>query len=238
MLEIKNLIKKFNSHTVLNGISAKVNKGEVIGVIGPSGSGKSTILRCINFMETPTSGDIFFENTQITEKNIDELRKKIGMVFQLFYLFENMTVLENITFAQEKTLGLTKDVALQNAMKWLEKVGMLDKKNSYPNNLSGGQKQRVAIARSLAMNPEIILFDEPTSALDPENIKEVVETIKSVTNTGITSLIVSHHIKMIQEVATRIWFVDNGQIIADMQAKEFFYNNDNTRIKQFLDLLL
>jgi arginine/lysine/histidine transport system ATP-binding protein len=238
MLEIKNLIKKFNNHTVLSGISAKVNKGEVIGVIGPSGSGKSTILRCINFMETPTSGDIFFENTQITEKNIDELRKKIGMVFQLFYLFENMTVLENITFAQEKTLGLTKDVALQNAMKWLEKVGMLDKKNSYPNNLSGGQKQRVAIARSLAMNPEIILFDEPTSALDPENIKEVVETIKSVTNTGITSLIVSHHIKMIQEVATRIWFVDNGQIIADMQAKDFFYNNDNTRIKQFLDLLL
>jgi len=225
---------------VLKGISAEIKKGEVVTIIGPSGSGKSTFLRCLNLLEVPTDGKIFIKDVEITDKkaNIKKIRENVGMVFQHFHLFPHKTVLQNITYAPVKVKGMTKEAADKAGMELLEKVGLANKANEYPNRLSGGQKQRVAIARALAMNPEVILFDEPTSALDPEMVKEVLEVMKSLAHTGITMLIVTHEMGFAREAADRVLFLDKGIVVEDAAPAQFFTNPQSPRAKEFLEKML
>ena len=217
MISIKDLHKSFGDLDVLKGIDLHVDKGEIIAIIGPSGSGKSTILRCMNLLEEPTKGEIIFEGQNIADKkvNIDKVRQKIGMVFQNFYLFPHMTVQDNITLAPTKVKKISKEEAIKKSKYLLQRVGLTDKKDAYPAQLSGGQKQRIAIARALAMEPDMMLFDEPTSALDPEMVKEVLDVIKELANEGMTMAIVTHEMGFAKEVADRVIFVDEGKIVED-----------------------
>lgn len=236
MLEVKDLKKKFGKLEVLKGINLKVEKGDIIAIIGPSGCGKSTFLRCLNMIEAPTSGSIIFEGEDITKKGVDlsRIRAKIGMVFQQFNLFSNLTVLQNIILAPVELKLMPEKEAIKKAKELLEKIDLLDKKDYYPGELSGGQSQRVAIIRSLIMNPDIILFDEPTSALDPEMVGEVLDLIKKITDSGITSIIVSHEMNFIKKCATKLIFIDEGKISFSGTTKEAFNNKDNERLKDFL----
>ena len=241
MIEIKNLVKKFNDgFVVLNGISEKIERGEKIVIIGPSGSGKSTFLRCLNLLETPTSGEIFFEGKNILEKknDINEIRQKMGMVFQHFNLFPHLTVLQNITLAPVSLKKMTEEEANKKAFELLERIGLSDKANAYPSSLSGGQKQRIAIVRSLAMNPDVILFDEPTSALDPEMVGEVLTLMKELADDGMTMICVTHEMGFAREVATRILFMDGGKIAEQGSPTEIFENPKSERLKQFLNAIL
>lgn len=240
MIEVKGLKKEFNGLKVLNGIDYKIKQGEKIVVIGPSGSGKSTFLRCLNLLEEPTEGEVWFDGVNITDpqNDINKMRQKMGMVFQHFNLFPHMTVLGNITFAPVR-LGLqTKEEANANAMRLLKRIGLEDKANEYPNRLSGGQKQRIAIVRALAMNPEVLLFDEPTSALDPEMVGEVLDLIRELANEGMTMVIVTHEMGFAREVGTRVLFIDEGVIKEENTPQEFFVNPQNPRLKEFLSKVL
>ncbi|MBR7063629.1 MAG: amino acid ABC transporter ATP-binding protein [Treponema sp.] len=241
MIETKNLTKQFDDGVVvLNNISEKIKKGEKIVIIGPSGAGKSTFLRCLNLLETPTSGQIFFNETDITSKDIDVdlLRSRMGMVFQHFNLFPHLTVLENITLAPVLLKRQTKDEAIENALSLLKRIGLSDKANTYPSKLSGGQKQRIAIVRSLAMNPEVMLFDEPTSALDPEMVGEVLLLMKDLANDGMTMIVVSHEMGFAKEVATRVLFMDSGVIAESGTPTAIFNRPKSKRLKQFLKSVL
>jgi arginine/lysine/histidine transport system ATP-binding protein len=237
MLKVINLEKKFNQNVVLKDINLEINKGERVVIIGPSGSGKSTFLRCLNYLEKPTKGSIEFEGKTITKKNLNEIRKQMGMVFQSFNLFNNLSVIDNITLAPIKTGLLTKDEANKEAIKLLKRIDLLSKKDAYPDDLSGGQKQRIAIIRSLIMKPKIMLFDEPTSALDPEMIGEVLEIIKEVANEGMTMIIVTHELNFAREVATRVLFMADGKILADDVPDKIFNHPENERLKTFLTKL-
>ncbi|MHB9313827.1 amino acid ABC transporter ATP-binding protein [Fusobacterium polymorphum] len=240
MINVENLSKNFGDLKVLKNISTTVNKGEVISIIGPSGSGKSTFLRCINKLEEPTEGHIYIDGMDLMDKNTDinKIRERVGMVFQHFNLFPNMTVLENLTLSPTMVKKESKEEAEKYALYLLEKVGLSDKASSYPTQLSGGQKQRIAIARALAMKPEVILFDEPTSALDPEMIKEVLDVMRDLAKEGMTMLIVTHEMGFARNVGNRILFMDNGEIIEDCSPKDFFENPTNERIKDFLNKVL
>ncbi|MBE7102026.1 amino acid ABC transporter ATP-binding protein [Bacillus cereus] len=240
MIKIDNLHKSFGKNEVLKGITTTIEKGEVVAIIGPSGSGKSTFLRCMNVLEAPTVGHIWIGTEEVTnpKTNIMHVRENVGMVFQHFHLFPHMTVLENITYAPINVKGVTKQEAEKKAEKLLEKVGLLDKKDAYPNRLSGGQKQRVAIARALAMEPEVMLFDEPTSALDPEMVKEVLEVMKSLVTTGMTMAIVTHEMGFAKEVADRVLFLDGGKLVEDSNPEEFFTAPKSERAKEFLQKIL
>lgn len=240
LFEIKNLSKSFDKLNVLNGISTEIKEGEVVVIVGPSGSGKSTFLRSLNLLETPTSGTIEFEGTPITDKkvNIDEYRQKIGMVFQHFNLFPHMTILKNMTIGPVKLLKMDEEDAQKEAMALLERIGLQDKANAYPSQLSGGQKQRVAIVRALCMHPEVMLFDEPTSALDPEMVGEVLEVMRELAKDGMTMVIVTHEMGFAKEVATRVLFIDEGQIKEENTPDNFFGNPRNDRLKEFLSKVL
>ena len=240
MINIENLSKNFGNLKVLKNISTTINKGEIISIIGPSGSGKSTFLRCINKLEEPTEGHIYIDDMDLMDKNTDinKIRERVGMVFQHFNLFPHMTVLENLILSPTIVKKETKEEAEKYALYLLQKVGLSDKANSYPNQLSGGQKQRIAIARALAMKPEVILFDEPTSALDPEMIKEVLDVMRDLAKEGMTMLIVTHEMGFARNVGNRILFMDNGEIIEDCSPKDFFENPTNERIKDFLNKVL
>ena len=240
MINITNLHKNFGDLEVLKNISTEIKKGEIISIIGPSGSGKSTFLRCINKLEEPSSGHIYIDGMDLMDKNTDinEIRERVGMVFQHFNLFPHMTVLDNLTLSPIMVKKESKEEAEKYALSLLEKVGLSDKASSYPSQLSGGQKQRIAIARALAMKPEVILFDEPTSALDPEMIKEVLDVMRNLAKEGMTMLIVTHEMGFARNVANRILFMDNGEIIEDCSPKEFFENPTNERIKDFLNKVL
>ncbi len=240
MINVENLSKNFGNLKVLKNISTTINKGEVISIIGPSGSGKSTFLRCINKLEELTEGHIYIDGMDLMDKNTDinKIRERVGMVFQHFNLFPNMTVLENLTLSPTIVKKESKEEAEKYALYLLQKVDLSDKANSYPNQLSGGQKQRIAIARALAMKPEVILFDEPTSALDPEMIKEVLDVMRNLAKEGMTMLIVTHEMGFARNVGNRILFMDNGEIIEDCSPKDFFENPTNERIKDFLNKVL
>ena len=240
MINVENLSKNFGNLKVLKNISTTINKGEVISIIGPSGSGKSTFLRCINKLEEPTEGHIYIDGMDLMDKNTDinKIRERVGMVFQHFNLFPNMTVLENLTLSPTIVKKESKEEAEKYALYLLQKVDLSDKANSYPNQLSGGQKQRIAIARALAMKPEVILFDEPTSALDPEMIKEVLDVMRNLAKEGMTMLIITHEMGFARNVGNRILFMDNGEIIEDCSPKDFFENPTNERIKDFLNKVL
>ena len=240
MINVENLSKNFGNLKVLKNISTTINKGEIISIIGPSGSGKSTFLRCINKLEEPTKGHIYIDGMDLMDKNTDinKIRERVGMVFQHFNLFPNMTVLENLTLSPIMVKKESKEEAEKYASYLLEKVGLSDKANSYPTQLSGGQKQRIAIARALAMKPEVILFDEPTSALDPEMIKEVLDVMRDLAKEGMTMIIVTHEMGFAKNVGNRILFMDNGEIIEDCSPKDFFENPTNDRIKDFLNKVL
>ena len=241
MIEIKNLMKKYGKNIVLKDITENVNKGQVICVIGPSGSGKSTFLRCLNVLEKPNSGKILFEGkdlTNISEKELCALREKMGMVFQSFNLFPNMTVLENIKVAPMRVKGIAEDEAEKKAKQLLEKVGLSDRENQYPASLSGGQQQRVAIARALAMDPEVMLFDEPTSALDPEMVGEVLQVISDLARDGITMVVVTHEMGFAKEVADEVWFMSDGYIQEKGNPKDFFNAPKTDRAKEFLAKIL
>ncbi|GAA0070353.1 amino acid ABC transporter ATP-binding protein [Clostridium sardiniense] len=240
MIYVKELEKYFGKHKVLKGINEEVKKGEVVVVIGPSGSGKSTFLRCLNLLEQPTSGEIIFEGNNIIDKkiNINKIREKMGMVFQQFNLFPHKTVMENIIMAPMKVKGWKKDEATKKGEELLEKVGLLEKKDAYPNSLSGGQKQRIAIARALAMEPDVMLFDEPTSALDPEMVGEVLSVMKSLANDGMTMIIVTHEMGFAKEVGDRIIFMDEGNIVESGSPEEIFDNTKNQRTISFLSKVL
>ena len=240
MINVENLSKNFGDLKVLKNISTTINKGEIISIIGPSGSGKSTFLRCINKLEEPTEGHIYIDGMDLMDKNTDinKIRERVGMVFQHFNLFPNMTVLENLTLSPIMVKKESKEDAEKYALYLLEKVGLSDKASSYPTQLSGGQKQRIAIARALAMKPEVILFDEPTSALDPEMIKEVLDVMRDLAKEGMTMLIVTHEMGFARNVGNRILFMDNGEIIEDCSPKDFFENPTNERIKDFLNKVL
>ncbi|SFR75192.1 amino acid ABC transporter ATP-binding protein [Anaeromicropila populeti] len=240
MIETKNLKKAFGSISVLNGISEKIEKGEKVVIIGPSGSGKSTFLRCLNLLETPTSGEIWFEGNQINgpKTNINRLRQKMGMVFQQFNLFPHLTVKENITLAPVKLKLMSSQEADKKAVELLKRVGLPDKADAYPKQLSGGQKQRIAIARALAMNPDVLLFDEPTSALDPEMVGEVLELMKELAEEGMTMVVVTHEMGFAREVATRVMFIDEGIIKEQNTPQEFFDQPQDERLKNFLSKVL
>lgn len=240
MLQLKNIKKNFGKLEVLKGIDLKVSKGEKIVIIGPSGSGKSTLLRCINFLEEPTEGNIYFNGKEVKNKQEDIINytKKIGMVFQHFNLFPNLTVKENIMLAPIKVLKIQKNEAEREARRLLKKIGLVEKENEYPDNLSGGQKQRIAIIRALAMNPDIMLFDEATSALDPEMVGEVLELIKELADSGMTMLIVTHEMGFAKHVADRVLFMNEGIIVADNKPSEVFNNPKNKRLKSFLEKVL
>ena len=240
MIKIQNLYKKFGDLEVLKGISTQINKGEIIAIIGPSGSGKSTFLRCLNRLELATKGDILIKGTNILAKdcNIDNIRREIGMVFQHFNLFPHKTVLENLILAPMKVRKIDIEAIKIKAFSLLKKVGLEDKAFVYPNQLSGGQKQRIAIARALAMEPEILLFDEPTSALDPEMVNEVLDVIKSLATEGMTMVIVTHEMGFAKSVASRVLFMDNGIILEDSTPNEIFNTPKNLRTKEFLEKVL
>lgn len=239
-IEVKNLSKSFGNLNILNGISTVISPGEVVATIGPSGSGKSTFLRCLNRLEVPTSGEIYINGVEITAQNynIVKMRPGIGMVFQHFNLFPHMTALHNVMYALVKVKKLSAAAARQEGINQLHQVGLADKINVYPAKLSGGQKQRVAIARSLAMQPDIMLFDEPTSSLDPEMVREVLDVIKSLTKTGTTMVIVTHEMGFAREAADRILFLDQGQVIEDSPPKEFFLRPQHDRAQKFLEQIL
>lgn len=240
MIEVKNLDKSYGKLHVLKGVSLNVQKGEKIAIIGPSGSGKSTFLRCLNLLETPDSGTINFEGTDITAKgtDINKIRQKMNMVFQHFNLFPHLTVLQNITLAPLTLKIQTKEEAEENAMKLLQLIGLKDKANSYPSSLSGGQKQRIAIVRSLAMKPDVILFDEPTSALDPEMVGEVLQLMKDLAHKGMTMLVVTHEMAFAREVATRVLFMADGNIEEQGIPEEVFDNPKSERLRNFLKAVL
>ena len=240
MITVKNLHKKFGDNHVLRGINYEIDKGEKIVVIGPSGSGKSTFLRCLNLLEVPTEGEIWLDNDCVTDPkvNIDKLRQRMGMVFQHFNLFANLTILENITLAPTKLGLMTPEQAKEKAFALLKRVGLEDKADSYPAQLSGGQKQRIAIVRSLAMNPEVMLFDEPTSALDPEMVGEVLEVKKELAEEGMTMVVVTHEMGFAREVATKVLFMDEGVIKEENEPQEFFSNPKDPRLQDFLSKVL
>ena len=240
MIQVKDLHKSFGKNNVLNGISTDIKKGEVVVVIGPSGSGKSTFLRSLNLLEQPTSGSIIFDGDEITDPktNIDLHRQKMGMVFQHFNLFPHKTIRENITLAPVTLKKMTKEEADKRADELLERVGLADKANAYPEQLSGGQKQRIAIVRSLAMDPEVMLFDEPTSALDPEMVGEVLDLMKQLAREGLTMVVVTHEMGFAREVGTRVVFIDEGKIKEQAEPEEFFSNPKDERLKEFLSKIL
>lgn len=240
MIVTKNLQKSFGEHMVLNGISETIEKGEKVVVIGPSGSGKSTFLRCLNLLEEPTGGEIWFEGENITDKNTDinKIRCKMGMVFQQFNLFPHLSVLENITLAPTKLGLMTKEQAEQKAYELLQRIGLSEKAHAYPNQLSGGQKQRIAIIRALAMNPDVMLFDEPTSALDPEMVGEVLDLMTQLAEEGMTMVVVTHEMRFAKKVATRVLFIDEGVIVEQNTPEEFFENPKHPRLQEFLSKIL
>ena len=240
MINVNNLHKYFGENEVLKGIDETINKGEVVVVIGPSGSGKSTFLRCLNLLEEPTDGEIIFEGKNITDKNtnINEIREKMGMVFQQFNLFPHKTVLENLTIAPINVKNKSKEDAVTKANDLLKKVGLLDKADAYPSSLSGGQKQRIAIARALAMEPDVMLFDEPTSALDPEMVGEVLNVMKELAKEGMTMIVVTHEMGFAREVGDRIIFMDGGKIVEQGTPEEIFDNPKNARTQDFLSKVL
>jgi len=240
VIKIEDLHKSYGQNEVLKGISTEVKEKEVIAIIGPSGSGKSTFLRCLNLLEAPTSGRVTIAGDVLTDKgtNIMKIREEVGMVFQHFHLFPHKTVLENLTYAPINVKGIDKTTAINKAEELLEKVGLFEKRQEYPNRLSGGQKQRVAIARALAMDPKVILFDEPTSALDPEMVKEVLAVMKNLADSGMTMLIVTHEMGFAREVADRILFLDGGKLIEDAPPEQFFSAPSTQRAKDFLEKVL
>ena len=238
MIEVKHLKKQFGGLTVLRDVNLTVNKGDVVVLVGPSGCGKSTFLRCLNRLEEPTGGEVLFMGKPVNDKDIDQVRAKMGMVFQHFNLFPHLTVKKNITLAPVK-LGLMKqEEADARALELLGRIGLADKADTYPNMLSGGQKQRIAIVRALAMNPEALLFDEPTSALDPEMVGEVLELMKELAQAGMTMVCVTHEMGFAREVANRIIFIDEGEVKVDKPPKEFFENPENERLRSFLSKVL
>ena len=240
MISVKNLCKSFNGQEVLKNISTEIDKGEKIAIIGPSGSGKSTFLRCLNLLEEPDSGEIWFEDQLITDPSVDinKIREHMGMVFQSFNLFANKTVMENITLAPVKLGVMTKEEATETAISLLKRVNLEEKADFYPASLSGGQKQRIAIVRSLAMNPKVMLFDEPTSALDPEMVGEVLEVIKVLADSGMTMVIVTHEMGFAREVATRVQFIDEGVIMEENTPDRIFNDPQSARLQEFLSKVL
>ena len=240
MIDVKNLHKYFGSLEVLKGIDCHIDKGECVCVIGPSGSGKSTFLRCLNLLETPTKGDIVIDDMHLTEKifDVDAMRKRVGMVFQHFNLFPHLTILENVTLAPIRHKMMTEEQAKEKAMELLNRVGVGDKADNYPAQLSGGQKQRVAIARSLALSPEVMLFDEPTSALDPEMVGEVLEVMKQLAKEGMTMVVVTHEMGFAREVANRVFFMDGGGILEEGTPEQIFDHPQEERTKTFLSKVL
>ena len=240
MIDVKNLSKSFGDHLVLDDISEHINPGEQVVIIGPSGSGKSTFLRCLNLMEYPSEGTIVFDGSEITDlkSDINAIRRKMGMVFQHFNLFPNMTIRKNITLAPVQTKLMSKNDADELAMKLLRRVGLEEKADAYPSQLSGGQKQRIAIVRALAMNPKVILFDEPTSALDPEMVGEVLEVMKELANEGMTMVVVTHEMGFAREVADRVLFMDEGKIVEQGPPQEVFGNPKHPRLQEFLSKVL
>ena len=240
MIDVKNLHKYFGSLEVLKGIDCHIDKGECVCVIGPSGSGKSTFLRCLNLLETPTQGDIVIDDMHLTEKDfdVDAMRKRVGMVFQHFNLFPHLTILENVTLAPIRHKMMTEEQAKEKAMELLNRVGVGDKADNYPAQLSGGQKQRVAIARSLALSPEVMLFDEPTSALDPEMVGEVLEVMKQLAQEGMTMVVVTHEMGFAREVANRVFFMDGGGILEEGTPEQIFDHPQEERTKSFLSKVL
>lgn len=240
MIQVSNLHKQFKSLQVLKGIDAEIQQGEVVVVIGPSGSGKSTFLRCLNLMEEPSKGKIYFRGASINDKqnDVNKLREKMGMVFQQFNLFPHMTVLDNITLAPRKVKKQTKGAAEEIALGLLKRIGLEEKANSYPNQLSGGQKQRVAIARALAMTPDVLLFDEPTSALDPEMVGEVLDVMKKLASEGMTMIVVTHEMGFAKEVGDRVLFMDEGVIVEEGNPEEIFSSPKHARTQDFLGKIL
>ena len=237
-LVIKNLKKEFGKNKVLRGIDFELKEGERVVVLGPSGSGKSTFLRCINWMEEPTSGEIIFDGEPVTEKNIQRIRRNLGMVFQHFNLFNNMTVMENLLLAPLKLKLMKREAAEKRAMELLRHIGLTAKADSYPASLSGGQKQRIAIIRAMMLSPEVLLFDEPTSALDPESIGDVMSLIRELADRGMTIMIVTHEMSFAKEIATRIVFLDKGKIIEEGTPEEFFEHPKTQRVREFLKKVL
>ena len=240
LIEVKGLEKHFKHVEVLRGINIDICKGDVVAVIGPSGSGKSTFLRCLNLLEEPTGGQIVFEGVDITSKEtkIDQMRQKIGMVFQQFNLFPHMTIMKNLTIAPMKLQGVSQKDAEAEAMRLLERVGLADRANAYPNQLSGGQKQRIAIVRALCMKPDVMLFDEPTSALDPEMVGEVLNVMRDLADQKMTMVVVTHEMGFAREVSTRVMFMDEGYFVEENAPAEFFANPKNERLKNFLGKVL
>ena len=241
MIEVKNLEKSFGDLHILKGITTTIEKGEKVVIIGPSGSGKSTFLRCLNRLEQPTSGQILFEGQDLTrmpDKQLYAVREKMGMVFQHFHLFPHLTIRKNITLAPVKLGLMSQQEANETAERLLKKVGLSDKAEQYPNQLSGGQKQRIAIARALAMNPDVMLFDEPTSALDPEMVGEVLELMRELASEGMTMVVVTHEMGFAREVASRVMFMDGGKIMEENAPQEFFSNPKNPRLREFLSKVL
>ena len=238
LIRIKDLKKQFGKNKVLMGIDFDLKASERVVVLGPSGSGKSTFLRCINRMEEPTSGEIYFENTLITDKNIQKMRQAIGMVFQHFNLINNLTVMENLTLAPVKLKLMNRETAEKKARGLLRHIDLLDKAESFPASLSGGQKQRIAIIRAMMMEPKVLLFDEPTSALDPESIGDVLDLIREVADGGMTIMIVTHEMSFAKEIATRVVFIDEGKIIEEGTPEEFFAHPKTPRVKEFLEKVL
>lgn len=240
LIQVNNLQKSFGGLDVLRGITTQIKKGEVVAIIGPSGCGKSTFLRSLNLLEIPTGGQILFEGVDITDKkvNVDKMRQKIGMVFQQFNLFPHMTIKKNIMLAPVKLKLMSQEEASRRADELLERIGLPDKADQYPAMLSGGQKQRVAIARALAMNPDVMLFDEPTSALDPEMVGEVLDIMRELAQTGMTMIVVTHEMGFAREVATRVMFIDEGNIKEENTPEEFFAHPKNPRLQDFLSKVL
>lgn len=240
MIKINNIKKNYGKNEVLKGINLNIKKGEIVAILGPSGSGKSTLLRCINLLEEPNDGEIIFNNQNILDKkcDINQVRQNIGMVFQNFNLFPNMTILENIILAPTKVKNIDREKAIEEALVLLDRVGLLEKQNAYPAQLSGGQKQRIAIARALAMKPDVMLFDEPTSALDPEMVKEVLDVMKELANEGMTMAVVTHEIGFAKEVANKVIFMDEGYVLEEGAPQIIFNSPKNIRTKQFLDKVL
>ena len=240
LIQVQDLKKSFGTQVVLDGITTEIDQGEVVAIIGPSGCGKSTFLRSLNLLEEPTSGTILFEGTDITDKSVDinKMRQKIGMVFQQFNLFPNYTIQNNITLAPVKLGLMTQQEAEKKAKELLERVGLPERANDYPSQLSGGQKQRIAIARALAMNPDVMLFDEPTSALDPEMVGEVLELMRELARDGMTIVVVTHEMGFAREVANRVLFIDEGKIQEENTPEEFFANPKNPRLREFLSKVL
>ena len=238
MIDVKNLKKDFNGLQVLRGVNLTINKGDCVVLVGPSGCGKSTFLRCLNHLEEPDGGEIIFNGKPVTDHDIDHVRQKMGMVFQHFNLFPHLTVKKNITLAPVRLGLMTQAEADKKAVELLERIGLADKADTYPNMLSGGQKQRFAIVRALAMNPDVLLFDEPTSALDPEMVGEVLELMKELARAGMTMVCVTHEMGFAREVANRIIFIDEGVVKVDKPPQEFFANPENERLKAFLSKVL